>query len=137
MWHAHTATQKLDGVFGSFIVRSPPQDEPYQNLYDFDLANHVIVINDWFKEEATGRFPGRRAGAVHQNADAFLINGKGRYIVSLIFLLKIFYHRKFQPIIKIKSSYFYIQIFLKFDYVIQYSSIYLFIMYDFVENFGS
>ncbi|XP_043604927.1 laccase-4-like [Bombus pyrosoma] len=80
LWHAHTATQKLDGVFGSFIVRSPPQDEPHQNLYDFDLANHVIVINDWFKEEATSRFPGRRAGVVHQNADAFLINGKGRYI---------------------------------------------------------
>ncbi|KAF3424015.1 hypothetical protein E2986_05263 [Frieseomelitta varia] len=43
-------------------------------------ANHVIVINDWFKEESTNRFPGRRAGVIRQVADTFLINGKGKFV---------------------------------------------------------
>ncbi|KAK9310102.1 hypothetical protein QLX08_000400 [Tetragonisca angustula] len=80
LWHAHTASQKLDGIFGSLIVRIPHENKGYSNLYDFDLANHVIVINDWFKEESTNRFPGRRAGVIRQVADTFLINGKGRFV---------------------------------------------------------
>lgn len=82
-WHAHTGSQKLDGIFGSFIVRETEDQEPHSHLYDFDLVNHVVVVNDWFNEESTNRFPGRRAGKIRQIADAFLINGKGRYIVSI------------------------------------------------------
>lgn len=89
MWHAHTAAQKLDGIFGSFIVRESIENELYSNLYDFDLANHIIIANDWFKEESTARFPGRRAGAVRQIADSFLINGKGRFIVRIFLFFKI------------------------------------------------
>ncbi|CAK9804050.1 LCC4 [Anthophora quadrimaculata] len=80
LWHAHTGTQKLDGLFGSFIVREPEQEEPYSRLYNFDLANHVIIISDWFKEESTSRIPGRRAGETRHSAEAVLINGKGRYV---------------------------------------------------------
>ncbi|KOC69894.1 Laccase-4, partial [Habropoda laboriosa] len=82
LWHAHTGSQKLDGIFGSFIVRVPSVEEPYSHLYDYDLASHVIVINDWFKEESTNRIPGRRAGETRHTAEAFLINGKGRYVDS-------------------------------------------------------
>ncbi|OAD62113.1 Laccase-5 [Eufriesea mexicana] len=81
-WHAHTSTQKLDGLFGSFIVREPAQNEPYAKLYDYDLANHVIIVNDWLREESTSRLPGRRAGETGRNADTFLINGKGGFIDS-------------------------------------------------------
>ncbi|CAL7936374.1 unnamed protein product [Xylocopa violacea] len=79
LWHAHTALQKLDGIFGSFIVRDPPEHDPHSHLYDFDLANHVILMNDWFPEESISRFPGRRAGLIRQHAESILINGKGRY----------------------------------------------------------
>ncbi|XP_076641101.1 uncharacterized protein LOC143352472 [Halictus rubicundus] len=78
-WHAHTGLHKMDGVFGSLIVREPAKNEPNANLYNFDLANHVIVVNDWMTEEATARYPGRLNGTVGQHADSILINGKGRY----------------------------------------------------------
>ncbi|XP_076303578.1 uncharacterized protein LOC143221863 [Lasioglossum baleicum] len=81
-WHAHTGLHKMDGVFGSLIVREPAKNEPNANLYNFDLANHVIVVSDWMTEEATARYPGRndpQFGVVGQNPDSILINGKGRY----------------------------------------------------------
>ncbi|XP_031843304.2 uncharacterized protein LOC116431677 [Nomia melanderi] len=81
-WHAHTGLHKMDGVFGSLIVREPAKNEPNVKLYDFDLANHVIVTNDWMIEEATERAPGRTAGIVSQIADSILINGKGTYTDS-------------------------------------------------------
>ncbi|XP_017889706.1 laccase-4-like isoform X2 [Ceratina calcarata] len=81
-WHAHTGPQKLDGIFGSMIVREPSEYDPSSSLYDFDLANHVIFINDWLSEESTSRIPGRRAGQTRTDAESYLINGKGRFIDS-------------------------------------------------------
>ncbi|XP_076619283.1 uncharacterized protein LOC143340829 isoform X2 [Colletes latitarsis] len=77
-WHAHTGLHKMDGVFGSLIFRQPEEYDPNSWLYDFDLANHVIVINDWMNEEATERSPGRNTGATRQLPDAVIINGKGQ-----------------------------------------------------------
>lgn len=56
-------------------------------LYDYDLANHVIIVNDWLREESTTRLPGRRAGKIGRAAETFLINGKGRFIVNRILLI--------------------------------------------------
>ncbi|XP_033342197.2 uncharacterized protein LOC117229675 [Megalopta genalis] len=75
-WHAHTGLNKMDGVFGSLIIREPAKNEPNWKLYNFDLANHVIVINDWMREESTERYPGRSSGVVGQSPDSILINGK-------------------------------------------------------------
>ncbi|XP_003699567.2 uncharacterized protein LOC100881299 [Megachile rotundata] len=81
-WHAHTGLNKMDGVFGSLVIRDPIEQDPYSNQYDFDLANHVIVISDWFHEESSERFPGRNniSGVTGQTPDTFLINGKGKYL---------------------------------------------------------
>ncbi|KZC04143.1 Laccase-5 [Dufourea novaeangliae] len=83
-WHAHTGLQKMDGIFGSLIVREPVETDLYAKLYDFDLVQHIIVINDWMDELATERHPGRISGVVLQHPDAVLINGRGNYTVNML-----------------------------------------------------
>ncbi|XP_076175600.1 uncharacterized protein LOC143150907 [Ptiloglossa arizonensis] len=77
-WHAHTGLQKMDGIYGTLVIREPEENEPNAWLYDFDLAHHVIIISDWINEETTERVPGRNNGRVGQLPDAVLINGKGQ-----------------------------------------------------------
>lgn len=86
-WHAHTGLHKMDGIFGSLIIREPIETEPNTDLYDFDLSNHIIVINDWMNEESTERYPGRETGVTGQSANSLLINGKGRTRVSMVSLI--------------------------------------------------
>lgn len=43
-WHAHTGLQKIDGLYGSVIVRQPPSRDPNSHLYDFDLTTHIMLI---------------------------------------------------------------------------------------------
>ncbi|XP_039747362.1 laccase-5 [Pararge aegeria] len=78
-WHAHTGLQKLDGIYGSIIVRQPPSKDPNSHLYDYDLTTHVIVMSDWLHEDATERFPGRLAVNTGQDPENVLINGKGQF----------------------------------------------------------
>nr|XP_034171050.1 laccase-5-like [Osmia lignaria] len=78
-WHAHTGAQKMDGIFGSFVVRETEKQDVHSHLYDFDLANHVMLVNDWFTEETTSRYPGRKIGVKQHLPESFFINGKGRY----------------------------------------------------------
>lgn len=81
-WHAHTGLQKMDGLYGSVIVRQPPSKDPNSNLYDYDLTTHVALISDWMHEDAAERFPGRLAVNVGQDPETVLINGKGQFRVS-------------------------------------------------------
>lgn len=60
-WHAHTGLQKIDGIYGSLIVRQPPSRDPNSHLYDFDLTTHIILLSDWLHEDAAERYPGRLA----------------------------------------------------------------------------
>ncbi|KAG7209471.1 hypothetical protein KM043_015558 [Ampulex compressa] len=80
-WHAHSALHKMDGLFGSLIVRQPEIYDPNNKLYNYDLSEHVILINDWMHEASTERFPGRSSGpgVMGQHPDAILINGRGRH----------------------------------------------------------
>ncbi|CAD6230944.1 GSCOCG00006890001-RA-CDS [Cotesia congregata] len=55
-WHAHTGLQKIDGLYGSVIVRQPPSKDPNSNLYDYDLTTHVVLISDWMHEDAAERY---------------------------------------------------------------------------------
>ncbi|XP_050452338.1 uncharacterized protein LOC126851972 isoform X3 [Cataglyphis hispanica] len=79
-YHSHISVHMIDGQYGSFIVRDPPQLNPFHNLYDMDLPEHVIVISDWMHELSLERFPGRyktnSKGQIPQN---FLINGRGNW----------------------------------------------------------
>ncbi|KOC69892.1 Laccase-5 [Habropoda laboriosa] len=78
-WHAHTGLNKMDGIHGALIVRDPVETDPSRKYFETDLANHVIIIADWFHEESTERYPGRNAGVTGQHPDTFLINGKGQF----------------------------------------------------------
>ena len=78
-WHAHTGFQKIDGLYGSIVVRQPPSKDPNSKLYDYDLTTHVVLISDWMHEDAAERFPGRLAVNVGQDPETVLINGKGQF----------------------------------------------------------
>jgi hypothetical protein len=74
--------QKLDGLEGNFVVRTPRDYDPNGNLYDYDLPEHKIFISDWLHLPSDDHFPGLRGANSGQDADSFLINGRGRTLVS-------------------------------------------------------
>ncbi|XP_032673769.1 laccase-4-like [Odontomachus brunneus] len=78
-WHAHSGLQKMDGILGGLVVRKPPEEDYHSHLYDYDLSNHVIIINDWMHNQAINYFPGRRFSNIGQLPDTILINGKGQF----------------------------------------------------------
>nr|KAG5697890.1 hypothetical protein BaRGS_026828 [Batillaria attramentaria] len=75
-WHAHTGLQRGEGVFGSFIVRQPPSREPHIDEYDFDLPEHVIVVNEWQHRPLVEIYTSSQHADGQQAADAVLINGR-------------------------------------------------------------
>lgn len=74
---------KLDGLYGSIVIRQAPSKDPNSHLYDYDLTTHVILLSDWLHEDAMERFPGRLAVNQGQDPDTLLINGKGQFRVQL------------------------------------------------------
>lgn len=82
-WHSHSGPQKLDGLCGVVVIREPKSVDLSGALYDFDLVDHVIIINDWLHEAASSRFPGRLSYNLGQDPESILINGKGRAIHPL------------------------------------------------------
>ena len=41
------ALQRMDGFAGRYIVRQSPEDEPHSKQYDYDLTEHVILIQEY------------------------------------------------------------------------------------------
>ena len=37
----------MDGFAGRYIVRQSPEDEPHSKQYDYDLTEHVILIQEY------------------------------------------------------------------------------------------
>ena len=83
LYPTQTGLQKLDGLYGSIVVRQAPSHDPNSHLYDFDLTTHVVLISDWLHEDAMERYPGRLAVNPGQDPDTVLINGKGQFMVIL------------------------------------------------------
>ena len=81
-YHSHVAVHKIDGQYGSLIVRQPRSVDPQTELYDEDLPTHVILLSDWFHELSMERFPGLLNRTRGQIATNILINGKGYYEVN-------------------------------------------------------
>ena len=42
--------QRSDGVYGALIVHQPKDSDPHGKLYDYDLPEHVLAVNDWLIE---------------------------------------------------------------------------------------
>ena len=77
LYHAHSGMQRAEGLFGAIVVRQ--KKDLHESEYDFDLVEHVIVLNDWFADStAEKKFTtfvhDKKSGA---NPDAILVNGKG------------------------------------------------------------
>ncbi|KAG8324536.1 iron assimilation by reduction and transport [Homalodisca vitripennis] len=77
-WHAHTGVQKSDGVFGPLIVRAP-MDAETSLLYDEDLSEHTIVINDWTHVTGMDKLQWHIQSSGNNKPDTILVNGRGRY----------------------------------------------------------
>ncbi|XP_072044921.1 uncharacterized protein [Amphiura filiformis] len=72
-WHSHSNLQRIDGGFGAFIVNQAPDRDPNSDLYDFDLPEHVVIVQAWPDLPATpfGETPGQ--------IPAPTINAKGQF----------------------------------------------------------
>jgi FtsP/CotA-like multicopper oxidase with cupredoxin domain len=61
------------------VVRQTPSRDLHSHLYDFDLTNHLMMLQDWMHEDSTERFPGRLQVRPGQDPDTILINGRGQF----------------------------------------------------------
>ncbi|KAJ4465860.1 laccase [Lentinula lateritia] len=73
-YHSHLSVQYGDGLRGPIVIYDP--EDPHQDLYDVDDESTIITIADWFHLTSLQLL----AALVVPNADATLINGKGRYV---------------------------------------------------------
>ncbi|XP_041353555.1 L-ascorbate oxidase-like [Gigantopelta aegis] len=78
-WHAHSGLQRGDGVFGSLIVRQADSDEAHRRLYDEDLPEHTIHVQDWLLQPTVNRLAGHQHGVLDNNPQSILINGQGSF----------------------------------------------------------
>ena len=68
--------QRADGVFGPLVVK--PLIDLNSNSYDFDINDHILMLNDWFDETIISKFVFHHHSTTDNNrATAILINGKG------------------------------------------------------------
>ena len=77
MWHAHAGTQRGDGFFGALIVREYDTANKQISMYDQDLVEHVILINDWLNETSISNFVKTYHDDFDHRPHAMLINGRG------------------------------------------------------------
>lgn len=80
-YHSHTGEQKMNGHYGALIVQEPRSEEPWsQDVYEFDLPEHTMVLSDWMHDYAEMFWPGLPTRAPGIRPSSFLINGLGRYL---------------------------------------------------------
>lgn len=79
-WHSHAGIQRSDGAFGALIVRQPKSKTPNVNLYEFDLSEHTIFIQDWIHITAMNNFNSFHHSIGDNKPTNILINGKGKFI---------------------------------------------------------
>lgn len=45
-YSSFTELQRTDGFVGRYIVRQTPEEEPHSKLYDYDLTEHYMLIQE-------------------------------------------------------------------------------------------
>lgn len=75
-WHAHSGVHRANGVLGHLVIREAY--DPNAALYDYDLAEHNILLNDWDNHMAEDKNPGVR-DIPSFLPNSILINGHGSY----------------------------------------------------------
>nr|QHF16626.1 laccase 2 protein [Cepaea nemoralis] len=76
-WHSHAGLQRADGLFGHLVVRQAPSREPHWGVYDFDLPEHELLVNDWWHRSADPSFAQHHHSDGDNKPSTILINGKG------------------------------------------------------------
>jgi hypothetical protein len=74
--------QKLDGIQGTLVIRTPQTQDPNGNTYDVDVPEHNLIIQDWMNTTAEERFPGLLKRQPGQLPITFLLDDRGRPKVS-------------------------------------------------------
>ncbi|RUS74771.1 hypothetical protein EGW08_017469, partial [Elysia chlorotica] len=78
-WHGHAGMQRADGMFGAIVVRQPPSREPHFARYDYDLSEHVIIVNDWLTRMTLPAFLDHHHDDGDNKPALMLINGMGAH----------------------------------------------------------
>ncbi|KAF9436682.1 hypothetical protein BGZ76_003283 [Entomortierella beljakovae] len=76
-WHAHAASQYIDGIIGPLIIHSP--DEPHRGKYDEDL---IMMISDHYHTDSgslVSWFISTESEGVEPVPDNGLINGRNSF----------------------------------------------------------
>ena len=76
-WHSHLGQQRIDGLFGALIVRHNKTVANVSSLYDFDLSEHVVFVNDWLNENSLVEYSPSLIEVGAKKAPSMLINGRG------------------------------------------------------------
>lgn len=79
-WHSHAGIQRSDGAFGALIVRQPETRTANAHLYEFDLSEHTLFIQDWIHVTAVNNFNSFHHSIGDNKPTNILINGKGKFI---------------------------------------------------------
>uniref|UniRef100_A0A1B6LW19 Laccase n=1 Tax=Graphocephala atropunctata TaxID=36148 RepID=A0A1B6LW19_9HEMI len=77
-YHSHDGYQKVDGIVGALMIRTPRDQDLNTRLYDFDLPSHVIVVQDWHHLTADSMVPGLLHDDTDQRPQTYLIQGRGQ-----------------------------------------------------------
>lgn len=75
IYQAASGLHRTNGLIGKLTVRDPL--DPHANAYDFDLAEHQILLSDWDNSLAETKEVGGRHKS--SRADSILINGFGSH----------------------------------------------------------
>ncbi|XP_055636865.1 uncharacterized protein LOC129775791 [Toxorhynchites rutilus septentrionalis] len=76
-WHSHTGMQRGDGAFGALIIRR--DNDPQRIMYDYDLSDHVITVQDWGHVGGVQMFTAHHHSTGDNKPPNILINGRGKY----------------------------------------------------------
>jgi hypothetical protein len=70
--------QKLDGIQGNLVIRTPKSTDPNGIKYDMDVPEHTLMILDWINTTAEEMFPGLQQSLPGDLPITFLLEGRGR-----------------------------------------------------------
>lgn len=75
-WHAHSGVHRVNGLTGQLVVREA--HDPSQCYYDYDFAEHNILLFDWSNFMGEDNIPGPQS-ALRLLPSSILINGQGSF----------------------------------------------------------
>ena len=77
-WHSHAALQREDGMYGALIIREPDLENVHRQLYDEDLSEHVLIIQDWVHKSGVDMFVPHHWDDGSNKAESFFYQWEGK-----------------------------------------------------------